>query len=117
MYQGEETSIVPAEEIEIPDDVWPKIDNVIASVNLGLAVDLKTIAFKARNAEYNPRKVNAVVMRLREPRATALVYMGGKVRLTGSKNETDAKVACKKIVRLEKGTLITQNVENFDHLI
>ena len=39
-------------------------------------------------------------MRLREPRSTALVYAGGKVRLTGSKNETDAKLACKKICRL-----------------
>jgi transcription initiation factor TFIID TATA-box-binding protein len=94
------SAIVPIEEVEIPDDVWPKIDNVIASINLKTTVDLKTIAFKARNAEYNPRKVNAVVMRLRDPRSTALVYAGGKIRLTGSKNEVDAKLACKKICRL-----------------
>ena len=70
--------IVGFDEVEIPNEVWPKIDNVIASINMGTTVDLKTIAFKARNAEYNPRKVNAVVMRLREPRCTALVYQGFK---------------------------------------
>ena len=44
VYKGGELAEV--EEVEVPEEVWPRIDNVIASVNLGLPVDLKTIAFK-----------------------------------------------------------------------
>lgn len=39
----------------------PVIQNVIASVNLSTELDLRLIAISARNAEYNPTKVNAVV--------------------------------------------------------
>ena len=35
----------------------------------------------AKNAEYNPRKFQAVIMRIREPRTTALIFASGKVRL------------------------------------
>ncbi|KAF4739747.1 hypothetical protein FOZ62_003967, partial [Perkinsus olseni] len=54
----------------IPESVYPVLENVIASVELGIngrhsddghdhdgsgLIDLKKVAFKARNAEYNPR--------------------------------------------------------------
>jgi TATA-box binding protein (TBP) (component of TFIID and TFIIIB) len=29
--------------------------NIVATVNLGIRLDLKTIAMHARNAEYNPK--------------------------------------------------------------
>lgn len=43
---------------ELPE---PIIQNVIASVNLSTELNLRLIAISARNAEYNPTKVNAVV--------------------------------------------------------
>lgn len=88
------------EEVEIPDDVFPEVQSIACSVHLRQELDLKTVAFKGRNCEYNPRKVNAVIMRLREPKTTALVYSSGKVRLNGARTEADAKLACKKVARL-----------------
>ena len=35
--------------------VEPKLQNLVATVNFGCKVDLKTIALRARNAEYNPK--------------------------------------------------------------
>lgn len=35
--------------------------NIVSTVNLGCKLDLKTIALRARNAEYNP-KVRAILM-------------------------------------------------------
>ena len=35
--------------------------NIVSTVNLGCKLDLKTIALRARNAEYNP-KVRTIVM-------------------------------------------------------
>jgi len=34
--------------------------------------DLKTIALHARNAEYNPKRFAAVIMRIREPKVKTL---------------------------------------------
>lgn len=48
----------PSDSFEFPE---PVIQNVIASVNLSTKLDLRLIAISARNAEYNPTKVNAVV--------------------------------------------------------
>jgi transcription initiation factor TFIID TATA-box-binding protein len=44
--------------------------------------------------------VNAVVLRLRSPRCTALVYTNGKVMVTGSRSEEDARKASKKVARI-----------------
>jgi transcription initiation factor TFIID TATA-box-binding protein len=51
----------------------PTLQNIVATVNLSARLDLKTIALHARNAEYNPKRFAAVIMRIREPKTTALV--------------------------------------------
>ena len=73
---------------------------MICSFHLRSDIDLKAVAFRARNAEYNPRKVNAVVLRFRNPRATALVYTNGKVMVTGTRSEDDARTTCKKAAKV-----------------
>ena len=40
-----------------------------------------------RNAEYNPSRFPAVVMRIREPKTTALIFAKGKMVITGAKSE------------------------------
>ena len=85
------------DDIDIALELYPHIDNVICSFLLKHDIDLKAVAFRARNAEYNPRKVNAVVVRFRSPRSTALIYSNGKVMVTGSRSEEDARTACKKV--------------------
>jgi len=62
--------------------------------------DLAHIATHARNAEYNPRRFSAVIMRLREPKSTALLFSTGKVCLTGVKNEDDGKTALRKVAKI-----------------
>lgn len=74
--------------------------NVVATVNLDCKLDLKEIALKARNAEYNPKRFAAVIMRIREPKATALIFSSGKMVCTGSKSETDARLAARKFARI-----------------
>jgi transcription initiation factor TFIID TATA-box-binding protein len=48
-------------------------------------LDLKKIALHARNAEYNPKRFAAVIMRIRDPRTTALIFSSGKMVCTGAK--------------------------------
>jgi transcription initiation factor TFIID TATA-box-binding protein len=73
-----------------------RIHNMSSTANLGTRLDLKKIALKCRNTEYNPRRFGAVIMRLREPRATALIFASGKMVVTGVKSTHNAALACKK---------------------
>ena len=63
-------------------------------------LDLKTIALHARNAEYNPKRFAAVIMRIREPKTTALIFASGKMVVTGAKSEQDSKLASRKYARI-----------------
>ena len=61
-----------------------------------MRLDLRRIALRCRNTEFNPRRFAAVIMRLREPRATALIFASGKMCVTGTKSTHNASLASKK---------------------
>ena len=44
-----------------------RVQNIVATCNLAVPLELKTIALHARNAEYNPKRFAAVIMRIRDP--------------------------------------------------
>lgn len=65
MAAGPSSGQMPAQELTVDRNVHrsgivPTLQNIVATVNLDCKLDLKTIAQKARNAEYNP-KVNFAV--------------------------------------------------------
>lgn len=78
----------------------PILQNVVATANMQCHLDLKTIALKARNAEYNPKRFAAVIMRIREPKTTALIFSSGKMVVTGAKDEIQARNAARKFTRI-----------------
>ena len=87
-------------DLSIPENLYPSLDNLVASAHLNVAVDLKALTFRVRNAEYNPRKVNACVIRLRQPKCTLLLYAPGKAMVTGARSPEDAAQAVRKAARL-----------------
>ncbi|KAK1920923.1 putative TATA-box binding protein [Papiliotrema laurentii] len=87
-------------EITAVDGLVPTLQNIVATVNLECRLDLKTIALHARNAEYNPKRFAAVVMRIREPKTTALIFASGKMVVTGAKSEDDSRLASRKYARI-----------------
>mmetsp|Transcript_4907 Transcript_4907/g.8535 ORF Transcript_4907/g.8535 Transcript_4907/m.8535 type:complete len:252 (-) Transcript_4907:1535-2290(-) len=80
--------------------IEPTLQNVVCTVNLGCKLDLKEIALQARNAEYNPKRFAAVIMRIREPKTTALIFASGKMVCTGAKSEDDARTAARKYAKI-----------------
>merc|ERR1711879_407717 len=78
----------------------PKLQNIVSTINLGCLLDLKKIATQARNAEYNPKRFAAVIMRIREPRTTALIFSSGKMVCTGAKSEDLSRLAARKYARV-----------------
>eukprot|EP00834_Sanchytrium_tribonematis_P001632 NODE_41_length_34096_cov_2.002235.p28 type:complete len:132 gc:universal NODE_41_length_34096_cov_2.002235:24921-25316(+) len=80
--------------------IVPTLQNIVATVNLDCKLDLKTIALHARNAEYNPKRFAAVIMRIREPKTTALIFSSGKMVVTGAKSEEQSRLAARKYARI-----------------
>lgn len=78
----------------------PTLQNIVSTVNLGCQLELKKIALYARNAEYNPKRFAAVIMRIRSPRTTALIFSSGKMVCTGAKSEDDSRLAARKYARI-----------------
>lgn len=86
------------------DSFTPQIQNVVSTVNMACTLDLKQIALHARNAEYNPKRFAAVIMRIREPKTTALVFSSGKMVCTGAKSTDDSFTAARKFARIIQKT-------------
>ena len=60
---------------------------------------MREIALNCRNAEYNPKRFAAVIMRIRDPKTTALIFSSGKMVCTGAKSEEFSKDAAKKYAK------------------
>ncbi|PHJ22826.1 tata-box binding protein tbp2 [Cystoisospora suis] len=111
------------EEVLVADDssslfsppTMPEIQNVVASAHMSWRIngvdmwrgpdtnsrlDLRLLAISCRFAEYNPRKINACILRLRTPKCTALVFRSGRVMITGARSETEAEKAARLLSRI-----------------
>lgn len=74
----------------------PTIQNLVSTASLNHNLDLLKICNHCRNAQYNPKRFAALIMRLKEPtRTTALIFKNGKMVITGAKSELDSENAAK----------------------
>jgi transcription initiation factor TFIID TATA-box-binding protein len=88
--------------LNISDEIQPKLQNIVSTAYLGCTLKLRQIALQARNAEYNPKRFAAVIMRIKEPKTTALIFSSGKMVCTGAKSEEDSKKASRKYAKIIK---------------
>ncbi|KAF3493056.1 hypothetical protein DY000_02058106 [Brassica cretica] len=90
--QDFEGSSEPVDLINHPSGIVPTLQNIVSTVNLDCKLDLKAIALQARNAEYNPKRFAAVIMRIREPKTTALIFASGRMKLGFQAKFKDFKI-------------------------
>jgi transcription initiation factor TFIID TATA-box-binding protein len=55
---------------------------------------------KFETVAYHPQRFAAVIMRIRDPKTTALIFASGKMVVTGAKSEDDSKLASRKYARI-----------------
>ena len=70
----------------------------MSTVNLACSIDLKDIG-RFKNTEYKKNR-NFVIMRITEPKTTALIFKSGKMLVTGAIDEASSRVAARKFVRI-----------------
>ena len=87
-----------------------KIVNLVASLNLNMRIDLNLLMEKnpLANVEYEPSQFPAAVVRIKEPKASFLVFSNGKIVCTGAKTSEQIKESfCKlKIIIAKTGIKI-----------
>jgi len=89
--------------VKITVDPEVKIQNIVASGSVGMDLNLNMLAMKLENTEYEPEQFPGLVYKLKEAKATFLLFSNGKVVCTGTKSEEAVHEALDKlIVNLKK---------------
>ncbi|MCP3686255.1 MAG: TATA-box-binding protein [bacterium] len=80
-----------------------KVVNIVISTSLKHDVPLEKMAATLSNTEYNPEQFPGLVIRIKEPKTSALIFSSGKVVCTGARSMEKVEESIKKIIKsLEK---------------
>ena len=77
-----------------------RINNITLTAKISnQPLNLFSISRKLWNCIYNPKRFNAIILRLRKPQTTSLVFRTGKIVIVGAKTPDDAKKGARKTAR------------------
>lgn len=76
-----------------------KIVNIVCSTSLEHDIHLIKLAETLSNTEYNPEQFPGLVMRIREPKTSALIFSSGKVVCTGARSMAKVRESINQIIK------------------
>lgn len=76
-----------------------KIVNIVVSTSLEKDIPLEKMAATLPNTEYNPEQFPGLVLRIKDPKTSALVFSSGKVVCTGARTLADVERSIQSIIR------------------
>jgi len=80
-----------------------EIVNIVVSTSLEHDIPLEKMAATLSNTEYNPEQFPGLVIRVKDPKSSALIFSSGKVVCTGARTLEQVDESIQKIIKsLEK---------------
>lgn len=80
-----------------------EVVNIVVSSSLEHDIPLEKMATTLSNTEYNPEQFPGLVIRIKEPKTSALIFSSGKIVCTGARSMEKVDECIKKIIKsLEK---------------
>ncbi len=80
-----------------------RVVNIVVSASLGHDIPLEKMAATLSNTEYNPEQFPGLVIRIKEPKTSALIFSSGKIVCTGARTMANVHESIRKIIKsLEK---------------
>src|SRR3989339_1678907 len=80
-----------------------EVVNIVVSTSLKHDIPLEKMAATLSNTEYNPEQFPGLVIRIKDPKTSALIFSSGKVVCTGARSMEKVHESIKKIIKsLEK---------------
>ncbi len=99
-----EQVIKTVKKINVKVTEKPKItvQNIVASGNINMKLNLNYLALALENTEYEPEQFPGLVYKLEEPTATFLLFSNGKLVCTGTKNNQQLTDSMEKLIQVIK---------------
>src|SRR3989338_3575486 len=76
-----------------------RIVNIVVSTGLEKDIPLEKMAATLPNTEYNPEQFPGLVLRIKEPKTSALIFSSGKVVCTGARTMEEVEKSIQSIIR------------------
>lgn len=73
------------------------IQNIVASGDLGVTVNLEKASMTLENSLYEPEQFPGLIHRMKDPKTVILIFGSGKIVITGAKFEYQVPIAASKI--------------------
>ncbi len=97
------TPEIPKEKIIRSKAKSLEVVNIVVSAALGHDIPLEKMAATLSNTEYNPEQFPGLVIRIKDPKTSALVFSSGKIVCTGARSLEKVYESIKKLIKsLEK---------------
>lgn len=88
-----------------------RIVNIVVSTALEKDIPLEKMAATLPNTEYNPEQFPGLVLRIKDPVTSALIFSSGKVVCTGARTMEDVALSIKAIIKSLKKLDIKVTIE------
>lgn len=89
-----------------------KIENIVASADLGVELDLYAIAKASPDVDYEPEQFPGAIYKIHDPKTALLLFKNGKVICTGSKTEADIHRAIAIVIKTVQKYIIIREKED-----
>ncbi len=87
---------------DVYDNPEIRIQNMVATADLGIEPNLDEIALMVDGTEYEPEQFPGLVYRMEDPKVVVLIFGSGKVVITGLKSVEDGYRALENILKMIK---------------
>ena len=85
-----------------------RIENIVASADLGVELDLYAIAKASADVDYEPEQFPGAIYKIKEPKVALLLFKNGKIICTGAKTEADIKKAIDQVIKVVKNYILSE---------
>ncbi|MGM5487524.1 MAG: TATA-box-binding protein [Nanobdellota archaeon] len=92
------------------------IVNMVISTALEEHINLDKLASTLPNTEYNPEQFPGLIMRIKDPKTSALIFTSGRVVCTGARNLKDAERSIQNIIEALKKIKVTIKIKPVLHV-
>lgn len=83
-----------------------KIENIVASADLGVELDLYGIAKASPDVDYEPEQFPGAICKIHDPKTALLLFKNGKIICTGAKTEADIKRAIDQVIKIVRNYIL-----------
>ncbi len=86
-------------KVVITDKPKITVQNIVASGNINMMLNLNFLALELKNTEYEPEQFPGLVYKLENPPATFLLFSNGKLVCTGTKDNKQLEDSMSQLIK------------------